>query len=85
MLLGLSFQKWLRKMQLTFPEICVMSIPQGALILPGFGLGFRCAVLPAFCSLSTASTWNRGSGPKPHVLRAVGMAPLVFVPDFMAS
>lgn len=49
------------------------------------GLGFRCVVLPAFCSLSTASTRNRGSGPKPHVLRAVGMAPLVFVPDFMAS
>ena len=48
MLLGLSFQKWLRKMQLTFQAICIMSIPQGALILPGFGLRFRCAVLPAF-------------------------------------
>lgn len=31
-------------MQLT---ICVMSIPR-ALILPGFGLGFRCAVLLPF-------------------------------------
>ncbi|MXQ95773.1 hypothetical protein E5288_WYG021690 [Bos mutus] len=59
--------------------------PRGALILPGFGLRFRCAVPPALLRSPYGSTRNRGVWPQtPRSRRTLGMAPFVSVPDFMA-